>query len=74
MTRVKTESTGETKSDHGVLGNIVDGMVHIYTNHTLALFVILVAFHCALVMSFESMMPVFSSETWELRGPRSSTT
>ena len=63
MTRVKTESTGETKSDHGVLGNIVDGMVHIYTNHTLALFVILVAFHCALVMSFESMMPVFSSET-----------
>ena len=63
MTRVKTESTGETKSEQGVLGNIVDGMVHIYTNHTLALFIILVAFHCALVMSFESMMPVFSSKT-----------
>ena len=63
MSRVKTVSTGETKSEQGVLGNIVDGMVHIYTNHTLALFVILVAFHCALVMSFESMMPVFSSET-----------
>ena len=63
MTRVKTVSTGETKSEHGALGNIVDGMVHIYTNHTLALFIILVAFHCALVMSFESMMPVFSSKT-----------
>ena len=63
MMRVKTVSTGEAKSEHGVLGNIVDGMVHIYTNHTLALFVILVAFHCALVMSFESMMPVFSSES-----------
>ena len=63
MTRVKTVSTGETKSEQGVVGNIVDGMVHIYTNHTLALFVILVAFHCALVMSFESMMPVFSSKT-----------
>ena len=63
MSRVKTVSTGETKSEHGVLGNIVDGMVHIYTNHTLALFIILVAFHCALVMSFESMMPVFSSES-----------
>lgn len=63
MTRVKTVSTGETKSEQGVVGNIVDGMVHIYTNHTLALFIILVAFHCALVMSFESMMPVFSKET-----------
>ena len=63
MSRVKTVSTGETKSDQGVFRNIVDGMVHIYTNHTLALFVILVAFHCALVMSFESMMPVFSSKT-----------
>lgn len=63
MTRVKTVSTGETKSEHGVVGNIVDGMVHIYTNHTLALFIILVAFHCALVMSFESMMPVFSSKS-----------
>ncbi len=63
MSRVKTVSTGETESEHGILGNIVDGMVHIYTNHTLALFVILVAFHCALVMSFESMMPVFSSES-----------
>ncbi len=63
MSRVKTVSTGETRSDQGVFRNIVDGMVHIYTNHTLALFVILVAFHCALVMSFESMMPVFSSKT-----------
>ncbi len=63
MTRVRTVSSGETEAEHGVLGNIVDGMVHIYTNHTLALFIILVAFHCALVMSFESMMPVFSSES-----------
>ena len=63
MSRVRTVSTGETESEHGIIGNIVDGMVHIYTNHTLALFIILVAFHCALVMSFESMMPVFSSET-----------
>ena len=63
MTRVKTVSTGETKSEHGVLRNIADGMVYIYTSHTLALFIILVAFHCALVMSFESMMPAFSSKS-----------
>ena len=69
MTRVKTVSTGETKAEHGVLRNIVDGMVYIYTNHTLALFIILVAFHCALVMSFESMMPVFSNKSLGASGP-----
>ena len=69
MTRVRTVSTGETKSEQGVLRNIVDGLVHIYTNHTLALFIILVAFHCALVMSFESMMPVFSSDSLGASGP-----
>ena len=69
MTRVRTVSTGETRSEHGVLGNIVDGLVHIYTNHTLALFIILVAFHCALVMSFESMMPVFSNKGLGASGP-----
>ncbi len=63
MLRVKTVSTGEARSERGVLRNIADGMVYIYTNHTLALFIILVAFHCALVMSFESMMPVFSNKS-----------
>jgi hypothetical protein len=38
----------------------VDGLVFIYSNQALALFVLIVAFHCALVMSFESIMPSFS--------------
>ncbi len=63
MMRVKTVSTGETKAEHSAFKYMVNGMAYIYSNHALALFIILVAFHCALVMSFESMMPAFSRET-----------
>ena len=62
MSRVTTISTGETDGGHGILRNMFDGLIYIYSNHMLALFVILVAFHCGLVMSFESIMPVFSQQ------------
>ena len=38
------------------------GIAFIYTNRIITIFIILVAFHCALVMSFESIMPIFSRE------------
>lgn len=38
------------------------GVSFIYTNLIIAVFIILVTFHCALVMSFESIMPIFSRE------------
>ena len=62
MARTRTVSRGESRSDHGLMRSIVDGLVYIYTNQTIALFIILVAFHCALVMSFESILPVLSRE------------
>ena len=40
-----------------------DGFAYIFKNKTIALFMALVALHCALVMSFESIMPVFSRES-----------
>ena len=60
MLRILTVSRGEIEPGHGVLRSVIDGLVYIYTHQTLALFVILVAFHCALVMSFESILPIFS--------------
>jgi MFS family permease len=60
MVRVKTVSRGELRAERGILRNMIDGLVHIYTHRTIALFVILVLFHCALVMSFESILPIFS--------------
>ena len=62
MTRTRTVSRGETRPEHGVLRSMVDGLVYIYTNRTIALFIVIVAFHCALVMSFESILPILSRE------------
>lgn len=62
MARTRTRSRGESAPEHGVIRSMVDGLVYIYSNRTIALFVILVAFHCALVMSFDSILPVLSRE------------
>ncbi len=56
----RTRSTGESIPRYGVMRSMADGLVYIYTNRTIAIFIMLVAFHCALVMSFDSVLPVFS--------------
>ncbi len=60
MTRARTVSTGEIEPEHSFARNITDGLVYTYTNKPLAVFMVLVALHCILVMSFESLLPVFS--------------
>jgi MFS family permease len=58
--RARTVSTGEEVPRHGLARSMLEGLVFIYTNQTIAVFVVLVAFHCILVMSFESILPGFS--------------
>ena len=41
---------------------MAEGMRYIYTNRAVAIFIILVAFHCALVMSFDSILPAFTRD------------
>jgi MFS family permease len=55
-------SRGESAPEHGLVRSIVDGLVYIYSNKTIAIFILLVAFHCALVMSNDSLLPIFSKE------------
>ena len=62
MTRCGTRSRGEQEPEQGMLHGMLEGLLYIYTNRTIALFIILVTFHCALVMSFESILPIFSEE------------
>ncbi len=66
MSMVKTVSTGEGRVGEGMVGGIIhdmwDGLVYIYKDKAIALFMVLVALHCALVMSFESILPIFSRE------------
>ena len=56
----RTRSTGDALAQSGVLRSMADGLVYIYTNRMISIFILLVAFHCALVMSNDSILPVFS--------------
>ncbi len=60
MTMTKTRSTGESTPQHGIARSMIDGLVYIYTNRMISIFILLVAFHCALVMSYDSVLPVFT--------------
>ena len=62
MLMTRTRSTGEAVPRHGIFRSMVDGLVHIYTDRIIAVFIVMVAFHCALVMSFESILPVFTRD------------
>ena len=67
MSLVKTVSSGEGRAGQGMIGGILhdmgDGLAYIYKDKAIALFMLLVALHCALVMSFESILPIFSRES-----------
>jgi len=67
MSLVRTVSSGEGRAGQGVIGGIFrdmwDGLAYIYRDKAIALFMLLVALHCALVMSFESILPIFSRES-----------
>ena len=69
MSRVRTTSSGEIQPEHSLLRSVADGLVYLYSHHAIALFIILVAFHCSLVMSFESIMPVFSKDSLGAEDP-----
>ncbi len=56
----RTRSTGDAMAQTGIVRSMVDGLVYIYTNKMISIFILLVAFHCALVMSNDSILPVFS--------------
>ncbi len=60
ISMAKTRSTGESAPQHGIARSMIDGLVYIYTDKMISIFILLVAFHCALVMSYDSVLPVFS--------------
>lgn len=62
MLKVNKTSTGETKSKNNPFTGIWEGINYIYARRVVAIFIILVAFHCALAMSFDSILPGFTKE------------
>ena len=60
MTRVRTRSTGVIDATKGFWSNLVAGFEYVYTNPRLLALVLLVVAHCALTMSYESILPAIS--------------
>lgn len=60
--RVQTVSTGGIKANAGILRSFQEGLVYCYSHTAVGMLIILVALHCSLTMSFESMLPLFSQD------------
>ena len=60
--KIKTKSVGESSLDEDIFSSIFKGIKYIYTNNLIFLIILTVAFHCAFVMSYESIMPIFANK------------
>ncbi|MFQ5933262.1 MAG: MFS transporter [Dehalococcoidia bacterium] len=66
--RIRTMSTGVVEPTRGVLYNLLAGLRYSYNHRVLLFIVVLIAFHCSLTMSFESLLPVLSEERFSSGG------
>ena len=57
---IRTQSTGGIEKGESVFRGIGEGLTYVWRNKTLKMLFLLVALHCALTMSFESLLPSFS--------------
>ena len=62
VSRVKTRSTGVINKSQGFLSNLLEGFVYVYKRSTIMAMVLLVLAHCALTMSYESILPAISED------------
>ena len=62
VSRVKTRSTGVINKSQGFLSNLFEGFVYVYKRPTIMAMVLLVLAHCALTMSYESILPAISQD------------
>ena len=66
--RVRTASTGVVHQDRSVIANLLEGLMYLYRHPLLRPLMILVVAHCALTMSFESILPVLSVDKLQAEG------
>ena len=67
-TRVRTPSTGRIDQRHGLARNLLEGVAYVYRTPVLLSVMLLALFHCGLTMSFESLLPVISSQRLDAEG------
>ncbi len=66
--RIRTASTGRIDHSKSLASNFVAGLTYLYRTPALLAIVLLALFHCGLTMSFESLLPVLSSQQLNAEG------
>ena len=66
--RIRTASTGKIDPGKSLVTNFAAGLTYLYRTPTLLAIVLLALFHCGLTMSFESLLPVLSSQQLNAEG------
>ena len=66
--RLRTASTGEINKRQSFARNFSEGAVYVYKTPILFSVVVMAIFHCGLVMSFESLLPVLSTKLLDSGG------
>ena len=60
--RLRTASTGKIDTRQSFARNFAEGAIYVYKTPILFAVVVMAIFHCGLVMSFESLLPVLSTK------------
>lgn len=66
--RIRTVSTGVVQAERGIVNNLLAGLHYVYHHPVLLPLIILAVAHCALTMSFESLLPVLSRDKFNASG------
>lgn len=66
--RIQTDSTGTVGTGTGITASLILAGKVVYRNPRLRVLFLLVALHCAMTMSFESMFPIFSRDVMSSGG------
>ncbi len=66
--RIRTASTGRMDPGKSLATNFAAGVTYLYRTPALLAIVLLALFHCGLTMSFESLLPVLSSQQLDAEG------
>ena len=70
--RLRTASTGEINKRQSFARNFSEGAIYVYKTPILFSVVVMAIFHCGLVMSFESLLPVLSTKLLDSAGDEAS--
>lgn len=66
--RLRTASTGRIDKRQSFARNFAEGAIYVYKTPILFSVVVMAIFHCGLVMSFESLLPVLSTKLLDSGG------